>query len=67
LIVMATGDAPPATHPNRMGDARRQALVESLRRRYRSTLEHSDARARQALFKEAVYLGIQPEEFAAGG
>jgi len=37
--------------------------VESLRSRYRSAEERSDAVAKQALFKEAVYLGIQPGEF----
>ena len=35
--------------------------------RYRAILElerqQADAEAKQALFKEAVYLGIQPEEF----
>ena len=44
-------------------DPRRQSLVESLRSRYRSAEERSDAVAKQALFKEAVYLGIQPGEF----
>jgi len=38
-------------------------LVESLRSRYRSAEERGDAEAKQALFKEAVYLGIQPGEF----
>ena len=44
-------------------DPRRQSLVESLRSRYRSAEERGDAVAKQALFKEAVYLGIQPGEF----
>lgn len=44
-------------------DPRRQALVESLRQRYRSAEERGDAAAKQALFKEAVYLGIQPDAF----
>jgi hypothetical protein len=44
-------------------DPRRQVLVESLRNRYRSAAADDDAEAKQALFKEAVYLGIQPEEF----
>jgi hypothetical protein len=45
-------------------DPRRQAMVDSLRSRYRTAADHNDAEAKQALFKEAVYLGIQPEEFA---
>ncbi len=44
-------------------DPRRPAVVESLRSRYRSAEERGDAVAKQALFKEAVYLGIQPGEF----
>ena len=45
-------------------DPRRQALVESLRSRYQQAEQANDAEAKQALFKEAVYLGIQPELFA---
>jgi hypothetical protein len=44
-------------------DPRRQALIDSLRSRYQQAERHADAEAKQALFKEAVYLGIQPEEF----
>ncbi len=44
-------------------EAQRQTLISSLRRRWIEALEANDAEARQALFKEAVYLGIQPEEF----
>ena len=47
-------------------DPRRQAMVDSLRRRFQSAEQRNDAEAKQALFKEAVYLGIQPEEFTAG-
>jgi hypothetical protein len=39
-------------------------MVDSLRRRYRTAADRNDADAKQALFKEAVYLGIKPEEFA---
>jgi hypothetical protein len=45
-------------------DPRRQALVESLRQRYLEAESREDADAKQALFREAVYLGIQPEEFS---
>lgn len=44
-------------------DPRRQALIDSLRSRFQEAESQSDAAAKQALFKEAVYLGIQPEEF----
>jgi hypothetical protein len=44
-------------------DPRRQALIDSLRSRYQQAERQADAEAKQALFKEAVYLGIQPEEF----
>ncbi len=44
-------------------DLRRQVLVDSLRSRYQSAQQGNDPDAKQALFKEAVYLGIQPEEF----
>jgi hypothetical protein len=44
-------------------DSRRQAMVDSLRSRYEEAEQEHDTEAKQALFKEAVYLGIQPEEF----
>lgn len=44
-------------------DPRRPELVASLRRRYADAERREDAAAKQALFQEAVYLGIQPEEF----
>ena len=45
-------------------EPRRQALIESLRQRYLEAESRGDADAKQALFKEAVYLGIQPQEFS---
>ncbi|MDI9405677.1 MAG: hypothetical protein QM522_03130 [Chitinophagaceae bacterium] len=60
---MANGDPLPAVSPSLAADPRRLALVASLRSRFRSAEECQDAAAKQALFKEAVYLGIQPEEF----
>ena len=42
---------------------RRQALINSLRDRYRLANDRSDALAKQALFREAIYLGIQPTLF----
>lgn len=44
-------------------DPRRPALVASLRSRYAAAERRQDAAAKQCLFQEAVYLGIQPEEF----
>ncbi|MCP9927538.1 hypothetical protein [Cyanobium sp. CH-040] len=48
-------------------DPRRPALVQSLRSRYADAERRQDAAAKQALFQEAVYLGIRPEEFTAPG
>jgi len=48
-------------------DPRRQAMVDSLRSRYEEAEQQHDAEAKQALFKEAVYLGIQPELFTGEG
>jgi hypothetical protein len=42
-------------------DPRQQALVLSLRQRYEVARARGDAEAKRALFREAVYLGIQPE------
>ncbi len=64
---MVPGDSPVDSRPEPGDDPRRLALVESLRSRYRSAEERGDAEAKQALFKEAVYLGIQPDEFTRGG
>jgi len=44
--------------------ARRAALVDSLRSRFAEACRRDDAAAKQALFREAVYLGIQPEAFS---
>ncbi len=41
-------------------DPRQQALVISLRQRMAEARARGDAKAHQALFREAVYLGIQP-------
>ena len=43
--------------------AKQQTLIASLRSRYAQAVADDDAEAKQALFKEAVYLGIQPEVF----
>ncbi|MGB5135243.1 MAG: hypothetical protein WBN89_08735 [Prochlorococcaceae cyanobacterium] len=56
---MSHSEVPSETTP----DPRRPALVASLRSRYAAAERRQDAAAKQALFQEAVYLGIQPEEF----
>ena len=48
-------------------EAQLQTLIESLRQRYTEAMRRDDAEAKQALFKEAVYLGIQPELFTGEG
>jgi hypothetical protein len=53
-------DSPEPTDTNPQVDRRRQALIESLRLRFSQACRRRDAGAKQALFKEAVYLGIQP-------
>ncbi|MEN9878899.1 MAG: hypothetical protein RLZZ158_1938 [Cyanobacteriota bacterium] len=47
-------------------DPRHKALLSSLRHRYLEAKRLGDAEAKQALFKEAVYLGIQPQEIEKG-
>ena len=46
-----------------MTNARQLRLVASLQQRFRLAEESRDARAKQELFREAVYLGIQPQLF----
>lgn len=41
-------------------EPRQQALVLSLRQRMAAARARGDAKTHQALFREAVYLGIQP-------
>ena len=48
-------------------EAQRQTLINSLRQRWIDAVRTNDAEAKQALFKEAVYLGIQPEDFTVEG
>jgi hypothetical protein len=44
-------------------EARRRTLTASLRQRFAAAERRDDAEAKQALFREAVYLGIPPEAF----
>jgi len=56
----------PAQSPAQ-SDPRRPALLDSLRRRYADAVQRRDAAAKQALFQEAVYLGIRLDEFIPRG
>jgi hypothetical protein len=58
-LFMSHSEVPAETTP----DPRRSALVASLRSRYAAAEQREDAAAKQALFQEAVYLCILPEEF----
>ena len=53
----------PEPGPERAGipDPRREALIASLRQRFAMAESRGDAQAKQALFKEAVYLNLPPE------
>ncbi len=54
-----------SSHPSTQGppDPRRQALVQSLRQRWAAAEASGDAAAKQALFREGVYLSIQPGDY----
>jgi len=53
-------DSPQPTDTKPQVDRRRRALIESLQLRFSQSCQRHDAGAKQALFNEAVYLGIQP-------
>jgi hypothetical protein len=45
-------------------DRRREALIKSLRLRFSQARSNRNAAIKQSLFKEAAYLGIQPNLFS---
>ena len=47
-------------------DPRRAALIASLQQRYADAEARGDAEAKQALFREAVYLNIPPQLWQSG-
>ena len=49
--------------PGTPGNPRQTTLIASLRERFRLAEQNRDAKAKQALFREAIYLGIQPQVF----
>jgi hypothetical protein len=55
-------DSPPPGSDTAGGtDLRREALIASLHQRFALAEAQGDAEAKQALFKEAVYLNLPPE------
>jgi len=56
-------DAQPRGPAGAGGDLRLATLTASLRARYELAEQRHDADAKQALFKEAVYLGIHPDAY----
>ena len=52
-----------STIPDTPGNPRHTTLIASLRERFRLAEQNRDAKAKQALFREAIYLGIQPQLF----
>ncbi len=59
--------SPSEALPGDSADPRRPALIASLRSRYAAAELRQDAAAKQELFREAVYLGIRPEDFTPPG
>ena len=49
--------------PLASGSPRQISLIASLRERFRLAEQNRDGKAKQALFREAIYLGIQPQLF----
>ena len=47
-------------------DPRRAALIASLQQRYADAEARGDAEAKQALFREAVYLTLPPQLWQSG-
>ena len=52
-----------SSFPGEPGNPRQTTLIASLRDRFRLAEQNRDAKAKQALFREAIYLGIQPQLF----
>jgi hypothetical protein len=48
------------------GDPRRAALIASLQQRFAVAEASGDAAAKQALFREAVYLNLPPQLWQGG-
>jgi len=62
-----TSDSTAAGEPSSAaGDPRRAALIASLQQRYADAEARGDAEAKQALFREAVYLNLPPQLWQDG-
>jgi hypothetical protein len=62
-----TSDATAAGDPSSAaGDPRRAALIASLQQRFAAAEARGDAEAKQALFREAVYLNLPPQLWQNG-
>ena len=62
-----TSDATAVGEPaSAAGDPRRAALIASLQQRYADAEARGDAAAKQALFREAVYLNLAPQLWQNG-
>ena len=62
-----TSDATAVGDPSSAsGDPRRAALIASLQQRYADAEARGDAAAKQALFREAVYLNLPPQLWQGG-
>jgi hypothetical protein len=63
----STSDSPALSEPAAASpDPRRAALIASLRQRYSDAEARGDAEAKQALFREAVYLNLPPQLWQGG-
>jgi hypothetical protein len=62
-----TSDSTTWDEPASAGDdPRRAALIASLQKRYGDAEARGDAEAKQALFREAVYLNLPPQLWQGG-
>ena len=63
----STSDSTAVGQPgSASGDPRRSALIASLQQRYADAEARGDAEAKQALFREAVYLNLPPQLWQNG-
>jgi hypothetical protein len=63
----STSDGAAVSEPSSTSpDPRRAALIASLQQRYEDAEARGDAEAKQALFREAVYLNIPPQLWQNG-
>ena len=62
---MDPNSQPPGSDTAGGTDLRREALIASLHQRFALAEARGDAEAKQALFKEAVYLNLPPELWQA--